>query len=133
MDTKQELLVGQRKAWRFQYQVSEILTAIEDDLDRHRERLEWWNNEKASTEAKIKETAVEFRHEEYTGGSRMEVTVDPTLGKRLSECDQKISTHRGRIGVLIQWKAFLEHQEGTLELDINDVEFFALGVEAQAE
>lgn len=117
-----------RTKWTFQYTAADIITAASKKVEHHLERAEWWAKERAKAETAIKESGIEIRENEYTGGAKVEVLVDATLGKRLAECNKKIGYHTHMVDVFMRWQSATKRwaADHVEELDIDDVEFFGL-------
>lgn len=123
-----------RDEWVFGFTVAEVFDAAEEKVSHHTERIEWWQAEKERVEAEIKESGLEVRHHQQTGGSRAEVVIDPTLASRLGECERKLESHRQRVEQYRRWVGALRTKgdDDFLELHYDDVQFFGLAEEEGA-
>jgi len=121
------LSMRNRHQWSFEFNATELADAADRKIAHHTERLGWWNTEADAAEAQLRATGVEFREYSQTGGSRLDVVIDPGLSKRLSECKQKIEHHRDRLDEFTTYKAMFERDPvATFQLDTDDVRHFGL-------
>jgi hypothetical protein len=119
-----------RDKWTFQYKCGAIRVAIETRLAHHKRRLESWQAQRKALEGQIKESGLDIREHGYTGGTNVEVVIDPTLAKHISKCNEKITLHRMKIEEFERWRAAASSWSGceddVEELDIDDVQYFGL-------
>lgn len=122
--------MSQRRDWTFIYTVEEVANAAEAKAKYHAEREAFWEREKEEVVAAIRESGLEVRGHKVTGGERAEVVLDPTLAKRLDECQNKLTGHQSSGEEYRGWHSVLrvavEREEDRLELDHEDVRYFGL-------
>ena len=102
----------QRTKWTFHYQAEEVRAGAEAKVEHHESRYDFWTGERAAILGQIKETGLDVRNYEVTGGSRADVVIDPTLQKRLTECESKVREHSNAIEDYSRWVAVFEGVEG---------------------
>ena len=113
-----------RREWTVQKLVDELVAAADERCSYHTKRLDWWEGERDEANDRIRESGVQVREYAQTGGNRHEVVIDPTLAKRLSECERKITHHRALSDEYAQWWSMLKKATGSFELDHDDWQFF---------
>lgn len=123
--------MSKRNDWFFDYSVGDVAYAAGQKANYHEGRKRWWGGERQSVVEQIRATGVEVREFEITGGKDAQVVIDPTLSKRLSECQMKIAEHERKAEEYGSWQIVLEGQNPAhpLELDHQDVLFFGLAEE----
>lgn len=125
-----------RDDWEFEYTASTLATAAKSQRDFRLSRVEVWEGKKAEVMAKIKETGLTV-HEGVAAGMQgtysnsnsfpqgAQVMVDSTLQRDLSECVQKIQSHRVSATEYEGWLQVLDaNPEARLKLKHDDWMFF---------
>jgi hypothetical protein len=117
-----------RNGWKFRYTVKDLLDASTDRVAYHGDRLTFWREERDRTIELAKQTGVQVREHQVTGGKRADLVVDVTLGARLHECDGKIDKHEKLGEEYGVWEDVLGAMppDQVYDLDAQDVLFFAL-------
>jgi len=117
-----------RSHWRFQYPVKLIAKAAQERVAYHSDRVQWWENQRDEAEKAIKNTGIQVRQHQFTGGKDVEIVIDPTLAKRLAECNDKVEGHRTSRESFECWERILTRSGNleTLDLDVDDVRHFHL-------
>lgn len=111
----------------FQFTGKQIGDAAKAEHDYHSGRLEWWKKDQEVAIAKAKESGVEVREYDGTGGKRVDMVLDPTLQSRLSECANKINSHRTAADKFqIESACYGTQPERSYELHPDDVIYFRL-------
>jgi hypothetical protein len=123
-----------RQNWKFRYKVTDIQAAVDLKIDKHTKKLKWWEDKKAETMTKVKETGIGVQdsvaasYSNTKGFMGARVVIDETLQAELTECHNKIMDHYDRLN---EYKAWGEVLKGTtadtapvLELDHSDYLFF---------
>jgi DNA-binding LytR/AlgR family response regulator len=111
----------------FQFTGQQISDAAKAEHDYHNDRLAFWKAEQDSAVAKAKEAGVEVREYDITGGKNVQVVLDPTLTNRLTDCANKINSHRSAADRFQIESAVYATQGGrTYELQPDDVLYFRL-------
>src|SRR5689334_14627592 len=83
-----------RSEHTFQFLGQQISDAAKAEHHYHAGRLEFWKAEQDKAADKARESGVEIREYDVTGGKRVDVVLDPTVASRLQECANKINSHR---------------------------------------
>lgn len=124
-----------RNEWRFQFSASVISKAAKDEAAYHEERLDWWKIEQERATEQAKAASVVVRKHEVTGGKRVEVVLDPSVSKRLQECESKISAHRAAFDDFKRWADAMSAMQPrqNYDLDPDDVAYFRLAGGARPE
>jgi hypothetical protein len=116
-----------RREWNFQYIAREIADGARRKAEHHEERMAFWDAEIEAARDAIKASGVDIRSYDVTGGQRHEVVIDPSLANRLSEAQQKRSSHEDSAKEYRMWERVLEANGfEALRLDAADVDFFGL-------
>lgn len=126
----------QRSEWTFQYGIEEVKDAAEKQVQHHSDRIEFWEKEKDATLTAIRESGIDIREHEITGGSRAEVVIDPTHQNRLNEAQGKIKSHQDRLSEYEGWAQVLhsrvmQNDARVLNLDHTDILYFGLHLQGE--
>jgi hypothetical protein len=123
--------VGLRDTWEFRYPVGAIAEANLTRLGYHNGRLEHWRAEREHVLADLRETGLEVRSHQVTGGYDASVVVDPEKAKWLGQVEAKIAEHQRLVDEHARWQSVLMHQprDTTLDLRADDILFFGLAAE----
>ena len=117
-----------RREWEFEYSAAKVTDAAEAKVAYHKDRLEFWQEEKETSEAKLKDSTIAVERHERTGGDRIEVKVDQSIARRLAESCQKIDGHEHSVTEYRRWVAALRLKpEQVLVLTIDDMTYFGIG------
>ncbi|MEE8503970.1 MAG: hypothetical protein V3T26_05925 [candidate division NC10 bacterium] len=119
----------ERSQWKFRFAAALVAEAAQNRADHHRDRRKWWEDELEKTDKQLRETGVEFRSHEVTGGQRLDLAVDPTLKNRYEEGRFKVQAHTEKWEEFERWTFALEtaaEDVVVLELDIDDIAFFGI-------
>ena len=118
----------------FQFSAEAIQKAAETEAHYHADRAVWWLIEQKKAIEKAKEAGIEVREHEVTGGINVEVVVDTSITRRLSECASKIREHQEAYDRFQIEAATYATQEGTVyDLDPDDIVYFRLVGGARSE
>lgn len=124
--------MGQRTQWRFGYAALQVAAGARKKAAHHRARQAWWTDQKAEAEAQMKAATVQLTEFPVTGGTRVEVKIDPTLTTRYDECAGKIRQHQMSAEDYERWASVLEaNGDEQLQLDPDDIHYFALSAHAE--
>lgn|SRR5574341_101063 len=116
-----------RNDWRFHFSTKEVENAAEKRRCYHKERLDWWQVQKREAEEQLREKRTRYEEQAHTGGSSMQVTLDPTMQHRISECAAKIREHETAMNDYSGFARACSHEEDrALELSADDVRYFDL-------
>lgn len=111
----------------FQFDGKQISEAAMAEHDYHTQRFQWWTGEYALAVVKAKAAGVEIREHDVTGGKRAEVVLDPSVSARLSECTNKVASHRAAADRFqIEAAAYGTQPGRSYELQPDDVIYFRL-------
>ena len=111
----------------FQFTGKQISEAAEAEYVYHSGRAAWWKEEQADAIEKAKAVGVEVREYDMTGGKNVQVVLDPTLNSRLTECANKIVSHRAAADRFqIEAATYGTQAERAYELHPDDVVYFRL-------
>lgn len=123
-----------RNNWEFLYTASALAKAAEGQRDYRNTRVAAWEQKKAETLSKIKESgltvdeSVAEQFANYTtsaNGRGAQIMVDTTLQRDLTECVGKIRQHRAAAAEYESWAQVLNaNPASTLSLKLNDWMFF---------
>lgn len=121
----------QRNDWTFDYGIEEVKDAAEKKVEHHSGRVEFWEKQKQDVLASIRESGIDIREHEITGGKRAEVVIDPTHQKRLSESQDGISRNQAKLEEYEGWAQVLhsrviQSDARVLHLDHQDILYFGL-------
>jgi len=116
-----------RQEHLFQFTGKQISRAARTEHDYHIERMEWWKIEQKKAIEATKEKGVEVREYDITGGKAVQVITDPSLSMRLTDCANKLNSHRKAADDFkIQADCYGTQPERTYELQPDDVIYFRL-------
>lgn len=123
--------MSQRTSWRFAYSGEQVAAGAQRKAEHHRAREEWWRGEKAEAETKMRAATVELAELPVTGGTRVEIKIDPALTARYNECTGKMQQHKQAAEEFERWASVLQANPlDRLQLDADDIHFFALSAHA---
>lgn len=122
-----------RSDWEFEYTAKVLAGAATAQRDYRLSRVKVWEDKKADTMARIKESGITV-HESpadkmgsYTTnmGHGPQIQIDSMMQRDLNECTQKIQTHRGAATDYDGWIQMLNaNPEARLKLKHNDWMYF---------
>jgi hypothetical protein len=118
-----------RNEWVFDYTTEEVRNAADRKVAYHRERLEAWEAEHQLVMDRVKESGLDIRARDVTGGKRHELVLDPELAKRLDECENKIAGHQRKRDEYELWFKVLNEADDlgeSMALHHDDVVYFGL-------
>lgn len=120
-----------RDEWLFQFSNVELATAAKKKLAEHSHKLAWWENKKAETMKKIKESGIEIHdsvastYSNTKGEFGPQIKIDAGLQRDLTECQTKIRQHFEFIKSYDGWAQVLSGvTDPVLRLDHEDWLFF---------
>ena len=114
-----------RNTWYFTAQSDSLRDMCEQRVSHHMERLAWWREERRMADFSLRERGIDIREYAVSGGDRVEVVIDPTLTKRISECEAKIRQHLARCEEYAMWRDIIEgNGTRSYEFDHDDWTFF---------
>ena len=123
-----------RKEWLFGYTAAKLADASTIKRDFHKERLEWWEKQKAVVMDNVRTKGIEVHdsvgaqyssQSNRTIGYGAEIQVDAGMQRDLNECHSKINTHADLVKQYSGWiQVFNAHKDDKLELDHDDFLFF---------
>ena len=116
-----------RDKHEFQFTGKQISEAADREAQYHRNRLQFWDQEKNVAVEAIKGAGLQVRQYEVTGGMTTQVVFDPTLQARLSQCESKIIIHkRAKDEYQIHAACYGTQPDRSYELNPDDVIYFRL-------
>lgn len=116
-----------RTSWKFQYRGSALYRASQKLATYHQERRHFWENELTIAEDDLRTTGVDFREQQVTGGTRIDLVIDPPKQARVQECRNKVEEHKKLEEEFDTYaRAFQLNPDVNLELDVSDMRFFEL-------
>ena len=111
----------------FQFNGKQIAEAARGEHEYHERRLDFWKGEQQKAIAIAKEAGVEVNEYDVTGGKRVDVVIDPSVGQRLNECANKIQKHNSAADKFqIEAAAYGTQPERAYELHPDDIVYFRL-------
>lgn len=120
-----------RDEWVFTYTASKLAEAAANKQEKHSKKLLWWEGKKKETMAKVTEAGIEVQdsvaasYSNTKGGFGPQIRIDAGLQRDLSECQDKIMEHHGKVNQYNGWVQVLNaNPEARLELDHDDYLFF---------
>jgi len=123
-----------RNDWKFEYTAIKLAEAVQNKVNWHTERLEWWKNKKNKVFSTIRQEGIEIdekislefkspKSRDWDQGAQVMVRND--LQKDLDECMEKLKAHTRRLNEYIGWQQILNaNLESHQFLDIDDWLFF---------
>jgi hypothetical protein len=123
----------------FQFSASAIAKSARSEVEYHRQRQAYWEEEYKKAVETVRQTAkVEIVEQPITGGMRADVRVDygdPVAYRRLGESFDKIQQHRQDAERFASEAQLYDSQDGvrTYELSAEDVHYFRLSGRPRAE
>jgi hypothetical protein len=114
----------QRHQWEFKYLALDVLRAAESEMHYHEAREEHWATERLVAEDSLREEGIEMIHHEVTGGTQVNVQLDPEKAKWLNTCQQKLREHHQKVTEFSAWVHILGGRTEELSLHHDDVLFF---------
>lgn len=116
-----------RQNLKFEYTCRILLSFVQSKIDHEEERLVFWGGEYDQAKKLLKEAGAQFREQPITGGTRVEIVIDPLLQRRFDECATKVKEHENKLKQYERWKrVFRSNISETVELDMDDIEFFGM-------
>ncbi len=124
----------QRHEWTFAYSIEELRQAAQAQLGRNQDRVSYWVQKKEEAEINLRENGVEFRDDQVTGGSQLNIMVDPDLRQRYDDARSKLRTYVNLVEEFERWLRVFHgldldvssEVDETRELDVRDIEYFGL-------
>jgi hypothetical protein len=113
-----------RTEWNHQVPANDLITTCNQRSLYHSGRKQVWMDQKAEAEKALRETGIDIREYEQTGGQGAQAVLDPTLARRFAECQSKIKQHHAAANEYARWASFLAAHEGTVQLDAADHAYF---------
>lgn len=111
----------------FQFTGEELAKASKAEATYHFGRAIWWKAEQELAAKKARETGVEVREVEVSGGTEMQIVLDGTLQSRLTLCQWKIREHRKAADEFqIHAATYASNPSRSYELQPDDVIYFRL-------
>lgn len=118
----------------FQFTGLQISAAASAECEYHRERIVFWEAEQTKAVEKAKSAGVEVREYDVTGGKRADVILDPSVSNRLTECANKLHSHRRAADEFqIEAACYGTQPERSYELHPDDVIHFRIAGGPRAE
>jgi hypothetical protein len=123
--------MAQRSDWTFEYGIEEVKDAAEKKVQFHADRITFWESAKETTLNLIRESGIDIREHEITGGQRAEVIIDPTHQQRLNEAQDGLTRNKAKLDEYEGWAQVLhsrvmQNDARTLSLDHQDILYFGL-------
>lgn len=116
-----------RNEHTFQFTGNQIAQAAEREHEYRLGRLAWWKAEHEKAIEQATSACTEIREHDVTGGKRVEVIIDPSVTKRLTECTNKILDHTSAADKLqIEAAVYRSQGDRVYELHPDDVIYFRL-------
>lgn len=117
-----------RTTVRFAIPANEIREAAETRAEHHRQRQEFWQEQKEEAETEL-QGSLQLRPRQVSGGNKMQAVFDHEKQDRVLECHEKVREHIKKAEGYEAWVKALNFKRGqSLELSIDDVEYFGLGL-----
>jgi hypothetical protein len=85
---------GQREKWTVKVAATKLVTCCTERMQYHRERVDFWTKERVTAEESIRKDGITLTHSAVTGGHRTGVKLDDSMAERISECQQKMDSHK---------------------------------------
>jgi hypothetical protein len=119
---------GKRNRWTVSVAVADLVKACEARMAYHRERLAFWTTANTEAEKELRTDGLTVKKFEVSGGSRIEAQVDPSLAKRVGECQSAKKRHQEAINRFGAFASFcaLCGADAKLDLNADDVLYFNL-------
>jgi len=118
-----------RRDWVYAYSSRAVGKAAELMLAHHTQRLEHWEGRKDACEREMRESGIEFREFQQTGGARLDVVIDAELQKRYQEIQAKVGHHASLTAEFMGWaRVLIAQPDHDIYLDHDDVLFFKVGL-----
>src|SRR5574340_1262485 len=113
----------QRENWRYQYTIKQLKKAVAGRITYHSGRLDFWAKELEIAKENLKSASTEIKEFPVTGGTRLQVVVDPTWERRTNECQFKVEMHRNKVTEFKKYRdVFAPSSEAdVMTLDMDDV------------
>jgi hypothetical protein len=120
--------MSKRKEHTFQFTAKQIADGAAAEAKYHDARAAWWNGEYEKACVEAEKSGVKITHFEVSGGKRAQMTLDPTLQRRIEESAHKRSDHQQKADRYKIEAASYASQPETLkyDLDNDDVVYFRL-------
>jgi len=120
-----------RKDWIFDYTAGKLADAAKAKKATHEGKREWWEQKKAETMKKVKDTGIEIRdsvaasYSNTKGNYGPQIEIDAGMQRDLTECQSKILEHNDLVKSYDGWEQVLRaHPESRVQLDHDDYLFF---------
>jgi len=116
-----------RNGHTFQFSGTLIGSAATAEHKYHTERVTYWKAEQEKAITQARAAGIEIREQDVTGGKRVDVVIDPTVGIRLQECANKIASHQQAADRFqIEAAAYGTQPDRSYELEPDDIIYFRL-------
>ena len=83
-----------RSKWTVEVPVATLVDASAARVEYHKHRSEWWAQQRADAEAKLRDGGITLKHFDNSSGVRTEAVLDQSLSRRITECERKVESHR---------------------------------------
>lgn len=120
-----------RDEWTFEYTASKLAEAAASKREKHQKKLTWWEEKKAETMKKVAESGIEVQdsvasmYSNTKGSFGPQIRIDAGLQRDLTECQDKIMEHHGKVSEYDGWVQVLTgNPEARLSLHHDDYLFF---------
>jgi hypothetical protein len=119
---------GKRERWTVKISGAKLSECCTERMGYHRERVAFWEKALATAEQSLRSDGIQLKHFEVTGGRRTEAQLDPSLAKRVAECEQRLKSNRDAVNRFAAYRALLAAGGPNAEYELNadDVLYFNL-------
>ncbi len=120
-----------RNEWTFEYLAINLLEAARTKRESHKAKMKWWEDKKTETMKKVADGGIEVHdsvaasYSNTKGHFGPQITIDATLQRDLSECQDKILEHHKLTEAYDGWiQVLVANQTAKLPLNHDDYLFF---------
>lgn len=115
-----------RAGFRFVYESEKLKEACQLRSLYHRNRQDFYIEQAATLEAKLREKGVELREQQMTGGPSFAAVVDAEISTELQKARQKRDWHRQEAELYEAYSGAFGSSTTTYWLTIDDVRYFGI-------
>lgn len=115
-----------RDGFRFLYESAKLKEACQLRSLYHRDRQDYYTEQAATLEAKLREKGIELREQQVTGGPQFNAVLDPEISKELQLARQKRDWHRQEAELYEAYSGAFGSSTTTYWLTIDDVRYFGI-------
>jgi hypothetical protein len=85
---------SKRTRWSVKVDAKTMAKCCDERMSYHANRMNFWSDELEKAEKMLRSDGISIKHFPVTGGQRTEAQLDPSLAKRVSECQNRMKSNQ---------------------------------------